>query len=135
MNRFSILLVEDCDEDAYLFKQFLGKCANFDPVITRARSLLECADAIANADEPFDIVVLDFGLPDSVGINPVGRVKAMTRIPLIVLSGNDDERAAKTLVGSGALDYLVKGDVSGIEISQAISDAYSSTILRAISER
>jgi light-regulated signal transduction histidine kinase (bacteriophytochrome) len=60
----------------------------------------------------FDIILLDPGLPDSTGIESVQRaVAAAPRIPLVVLTGRDDESLALLALQAGAQDYLIKGQI------------------------
>jgi len=59
-----------------------------------------------------DVVLLDLGLPDSQGLETLGKVRAQAAaMPIIVLTGLDDEVTAVEAVRQGAQDYLVKGDV------------------------
>jgi PAS domain S-box-containing protein/diguanylate cyclase (GGDEF)-like protein len=59
---------------------------------------------------PFDVLLLDLGLPDSTGMDTFLRVyDKKPEIPTVVLTGLNDETLAAQLVNSGAQDYLVKG--------------------------
>src|SRR4051812_36900031 len=58
------------------------------------------------------VVLLDLSLPDSHGLETFAKVYAHSpRIPIIVLTGNDDQELALSAVKSGAQDYLVKGKI------------------------
>ena len=60
--------------------------------------------------ETFDVVLLDLGLPDSQGMETLTRTEeASGGLPIVVLTGLDDERFALEAVRAGAQDYLVKG--------------------------
>jgi light-regulated signal transduction histidine kinase (bacteriophytochrome) len=64
------------------------------------------------ASAAFDIILLDPGLPDSQGIESVRRAHAAaSRVPLVVLTGRDDESLALEALQAGAQDYLVKGQI------------------------
>jgi PAS domain S-box-containing protein len=64
------------------------------------------------AGQAFDIVLLDPGLPDSQGIDSVRRaVAAAPHVPLVVLTGRDDESLALLALQAGAVDYLIKGQI------------------------
>jgi diguanylate cyclase (GGDEF)-like protein len=55
-------------------------------------------------------VLLDLSLPDSFGLETFAKVYAHSpTVPIIVLTGNDDQMLALSAVKSGAQDYLVKG--------------------------
>jgi signal transduction histidine kinase len=59
-----------------------------------------------------DCVLLDLGLPDSEGVETLERLlRASPDLPVVVLTGRDDEGLGSTLVQAGAQDYLAKGDV------------------------
>jgi PAS domain S-box-containing protein len=64
------------------------------------------------ATSAFDIILLDPGLPDSQGIESVQRAHAAApRVPLVVLTGRDDESLALQALQAGAQDYLIKGQI------------------------
>jgi diguanylate cyclase (GGDEF)-like protein/PAS domain S-box-containing protein len=59
---------------------------------------------------PADCVLLDLGLPDARGLEALSMVLgAASGVPVIVLSGHDDEELAVDAIRAGAQDYLVKG--------------------------
>ena len=61
---------------------------------------------------PFDVILLDLGLPDAQGLGAVRRAHAAApRIPLVVLTGMDDDSLAAQALQEGAQDYLVKGQI------------------------
>jgi two-component system cell cycle sensor histidine kinase/response regulator CckA len=60
-----------------------------------------------------DVVLLDILLPDSKGFRSFTDLhKAVPDVPVIILSGIDDEALALKMVSDGAQDYLVKGEVT-----------------------
>jgi PAS domain S-box-containing protein len=104
-----VLLVEDNPGDADLIVELLqsGVSTQYDvECVTRLSEALECVDA-----ERFDLILLDLGLPDSDGL---ATLRIMRRhavaLPIIVLTGNSDERTALVAIREGAQDYLVKGE-------------------------
>jgi signal transduction histidine kinase len=104
-----ILLVEDNTADAVLMKNELAD-SPFGPfAIVHLKRL---ADAIARlAYAHFDAVMLDLGLPDSQGISTLLEIQKHTRrdIPIVVLTGLDDDALGIKSVQEGAADYLTKG--------------------------
>ncbi|HIE43503.1 MAG TPA: hybrid sensor histidine kinase/response regulator, partial [Candidatus Omnitrophica bacterium] len=78
---------------------------------------LECADRLSKslsrlAKGGIDVILLDLSLPDSQGLETFIEVYSKApQVPIIVLSGLDDESLAVKAVGKGAQDYLVKGRV------------------------
>jgi len=78
---------------------------------------IECADHLSAGLEylvkgEIDVVLLDLGLPDSQGLDTLGKVHAQApAVPIVVVTGLDDETLAVQAVRQGAQDYLVKGDI------------------------
>jgi two-component system cell cycle sensor histidine kinase/response regulator CckA len=107
-----ILLIEDDPADARLIRELLKEAREMTFEVEGAESL---AEGIARlpAVRP-DVVMLDLGLPDSVGLETVRRLLAHStgRVPvLIVLSIVADQELAVQAVQLGAQDYLIKGIV------------------------
>ena len=105
-----VLLVEDSPEDARLITTLLRR-ATGRPFEIEQRDRLEAA--IRCLDErPADVVLLDFSLPDSRGLETFRRMdEAHPEVPVIVLTSLEDDILAVRAVGEGAQDYLVKRDV------------------------
>ncbi|HYC36707.1 MAG TPA: EAL domain-containing protein [Usitatibacter sp.] len=105
-----VLLIEDNPGDARLIREMLAE----DPA-TPFR--LRCVDRLARGLEALalkdtGLVLLDLSLPDSHGLDTFSKVYAHSpKVPIIVLSGNDDQQLALYAVKSGAQDYLVKGKI------------------------
>jgi signal transduction histidine kinase len=67
------------------------------------------------------VVLLDLSLPDSQGFDTFRRVRAAAPdVPVVVLSGLQDERMAARAVREGAQDYLVKGQVDGQLLARSL---------------
>ena len=105
-----VLLVEDHPGDARLIREMLAEA-------TRARFAVEWVDRLAAARErllrsQLDLVLLDLSLPDSQGFGTFAAIQAQAGdLPIIVLTGFDDEELGIKTVHAGAQDYLVKGQV------------------------
>ncbi|MBI4289131.1 MAG: response regulator [Chloroflexi bacterium] len=119
MENVKVLLIEDNPGDARLIREMLAehRGATFD---------VEWRDDLAKgmkrlADGPVDLVLLDLTLPDSHGFNTFSSVQTtIPRLPIVVLTGLDDETIAVRAVRGGAQDYLVKGKVTGEQLARAI---------------
>ncbi len=105
-----VLLVEDNQEHSELLGRLLGSSEHPKFSVAAATSL---GDGIRMLGEKArDIVLLDLGLPDSIGADTFRRVnEAVPAVPIVILSGVSDVTAAIELVQQGAQDYLVKGHV------------------------
>ena len=107
-----ILLVEDNPGDVRLFREYLaeeGSAAFEIEQVDRLQSALSHLTA-----GEYDVMLLDLSLPDSHGLDTVRTVHtAAPNVPIVVLTGHDDERQAVRSVQEGAQDYLVKGRVDG----------------------
>ena len=104
-----VLLVEDNAGDAFLLGELLADA----PVTFAVETVERLATALQRLDAAgIDVVLCDLSLPDSCGIDTFHRLAAHPgRVPIIVLSGMDDEALALRTVEEGAQDYLVKGRV------------------------
>src|SRR6202023_3990756 len=59
-----------------------------------------------------DIILLDLGLADAQGLQSIRRARAVAPgVPLVVLTGLDDESLATRALQEGAQDYLIKGQI------------------------
>jgi PAS domain S-box-containing protein len=115
----SILLIEDNAGDARLIKELLAEAGTGAFRLDRADRLSTGLACIAQ-DGP-DLVLLDLGLPDSDGLATVAAVRSHSpQLPVIVLTGHDDDRLAVAAVGAGAQDYLVKGRIDSDTLARSI---------------
>src|SRR5687768_1696994 len=103
-----LLLVEDEVGYAYLLQAVLTNLASSRFEITHVKDLRETLARVAAV--PPDVVLLDLSLPDKKGLATYQEVKgAVPAVPIIVLTGVDDESLAIQAMREGAQDYLVKG--------------------------
>lgn len=73
---------------------------------------------------PVDVVLLDLLLPDGEGMETVDAVLAAAPdVPIIVLTGTDDDELARQAIHAGAQDFLVKGQIDGDRLLRSISHA------------
>jgi sigma-B regulation protein RsbU (phosphoserine phosphatase) len=119
-----LLLVEDNDGDALLFESLIAssQAGTWLRPTAHVHRVARLADAFAPlADRRCDIVLLDLGLPDSMGLHAVRALRAAApTIPIVVLTGLDDETAALQALRAGAQDYLVKDTVTGDLVLRAV---------------
>jgi signal transduction histidine kinase len=105
-----LLLVEDDPGFARLLREMFKNEGSSETDVSHVDSIAAAESHLVAGT--FDIVLLDPGLPDSQGIESVRRVHAAApRVPLVVLTGRDDESLALEALQEGAQDYLVKGQI------------------------
>lgn len=113
----NVLLVEDNVADAYLIWKFLSDESNIS--LTHVERLDDAIDSLQQTR--FDAILLDLTLPDSRNLETVrGMHEADTELPIIVLTGLDDEEIAIAALREGAQDYLVKGEIKRSGLVRAI---------------
>src|SRR4028118_600973 len=126
-----VLLVEDDLGDADLICELLELVDSTSFQVTQSRRLQEALQYLRK--EPFDLVLLDLSLPDSHGLSTVSQVCTQAPIvPIVVLSGLEDESAAIEAVQKGAQDYLVKGQVESDLLVRAIRYAIERSKIRQL---
>jgi len=138
--RIRILLVEDDPDDVWVMRGLLGD--RWDGPFELAQVEALSAGIRRCQEEPFDIVLLDLSLPDSQGLETFLAMHAQAEgVPIVVLTGCDDESAAMRAVQAGAEDYLVKGQVDDNVLVRSIRYAiersrrhHAEEALRATSE-
>jgi signal transduction histidine kinase len=106
----NVLLVDDDELDRKLVKLVLIKAASLIQFnVETAQNISEAIVKLTGSN--FNIILLDLNLPDSRGTETVQKVfEAAPDVPIVVLTGLDDENAGLDAIRSGAEDYLVKGD-------------------------
>jgi diguanylate cyclase (GGDEF)-like protein/PAS domain S-box-containing protein len=115
----NILLVEDNIGDARLIEVLLAEEAGQDLTLTHVMRLGDAVEKLRAAR--YDVVLLDLSLPDSHGLETVVALRRQAgNIPVVVLSGMDNEQVALRALQSGAEDYLVKGRADGNLIKRSI---------------
>lgn len=114
----NVLMIEDDAEDFLIVRRLLDSAAPQRFRVERRDCLREGMAAIGLGTEA---VLLDLSLPDSQGLETFARVRERApHIPIILLTGLDDETLGVQAVQGGAQDYLVKGQFDGRLLSRAI---------------
>ncbi len=118
-NRLNVLLVEDSPLQAMVLKASLSR-EGF--IVDLAASLSEALKRLSLSHP--DVVLLDLSLPDSSGIVTFERLHENAgAIPVVVLTGLDDENVALNTLKQGAQDYLVKGRPSDESVIRCLQYA------------
>ena len=104
-----VLLVEDNHADARLFAELLSEVSDKSFKLTTTDTFASAAPLIRE----HDIIFLDLSLPDAFGVETVTRMLQLAGdIPIVVLTGNDDDRVAVEAMKAGAQDYLFKAEIT-----------------------
>jgi signal transduction histidine kinase len=129
--RAHVLLIEDNPGDADLVRLRL--------VESRPSVRVDCANRLSDglaaiAKEMPSLVLLDLNLPDSHGAETFRKVmEKAPGVPVVVLSGQDDEAMAMKAVNQGVQDYLIKGDLSSKHLERAMRYAVErQSLLRSL---
>ena len=105
-----LLLVEDNPGDARLLREMFNEQGAHNTELIHVESVGDAEKYLAK--NAVDIIVLDLGLPDAQAMGAVRRTHtAAPRVPLVVLTGLDDESVAAEALQEGAQDYLIKGEI------------------------
>lgn len=117
-----ILLIEDNPGDARLIAETLRDVDN--PVdsygIQHVERVSDAVKVLAKAND-IDLILSDLTLPDSQGIDTLTTLaKAGSELPVIFMTGTNDEALAITAIHKGAQDYLVKGTIDANSLARSL---------------
>ncbi|MGA2076191.1 MAG: response regulator, partial [Terriglobia bacterium] len=116
---FRALAVEDNPADALLLNEVLVRIRDARFETTHVERLEDALASLAVAS--YDVVLLDLGLPDSQGPDTVTRLRqSQPAVPVVVLTGLDDEAVGIAAMQLGAQDYLVKGSFTPSALGRSI---------------
>jgi two-component system, cell cycle sensor histidine kinase and response regulator CckA len=113
-----VLLVEDSPSDTLLIREALAAdgIARFE--LTHVTHMERAEELLKQGG--FDLVITDLGLPDSTDLETVRRVRRVgSGIPIVVLTGLDDDAKGLQSLREGAHDYLVKGELTPRAVARA----------------
>lgn len=122
-NPLRVLLIEDNPGDMDLILELL-------PQEGSAQFKVECVSRLSEAiasigTNQYDVVLLDLGLPDSDGLATLSSMRRRApHLPVVVLTGNTDERVALAAIQEDAQDYLIKGKIDEHQLTRSIKYAY-----------
>ncbi len=106
MKTITILLVEDSLADACYVEKLLARTGE----VVHAETLTEARVALS---AEYDVVLLDLNLPDTKGLDTFQRmIDLASHLPIVILTGFDDEETSVKAVQLGAQDYILKDEVN-----------------------
>lgn len=140
--QYSILLVDDDQVDRLSVKRALQKARfraelieaeNGEEAIAQLKEKKNDLVSIPEASyflnsglstDMFDLILLDYLLPDIDGLHLIAEIKALDLdLPIIVLTGQGDEEIAVEMMKAGAADYLAKSKIDSKNLATAIKSA------------
>ncbi len=121
MENVKILMVDDDEVDCMAVKRSLKSAG----VEMEWAEVTECESAIAILQQQtFDCIFLDYLLPDGNGLELVQQIRALgIATPIVVLTGQGDERIAVEVMKAGAFDYLPKARITPENLYQILNQA------------
>jgi signal transduction histidine kinase/HPt (histidine-containing phosphotransfer) domain-containing protein len=124
----TLLLIEDNLGDARLLREMFNEQGAHNTELMHVQSMGEAEKYLA--EQPVDIILLDLGLPDAQGVVAVRRARAAApNVPLVVLTGLDDEALAALSLQEGVQDYLIKGQLETRGLLRALRYAIERKIM------
>src|SRR5690348_8904620 len=113
-----VLIVEDSNTDSTIVQRYLQR----DSAAREVHTATRLSDALAIAQTAaLDVILLDMSLPDAQGLDAVRRMRtAVPRVPIVILSGLEDESVATEAMQAGAQDYLIKGHVDHVSLRRSL---------------
>ena len=116
-----ILLIEDNPGDVKLVEMMLMQPETSSYRLKTVNSLNEAHELIEQRHN-FKVALLDMSLPDGEGIDNILQLKSWcSDLPIVILSGRDDDQFALDAVRAGAQDYLIKGRIDEWQLSRALN--------------
>ncbi|MDH3443412.1 MAG: response regulator, partial [Deltaproteobacteria bacterium] len=114
-----VLLVEDNIADARLLQALLYDAQGSQFDVVHVERLSEAIRALKEYE--VGVILLDLSLPDTQGVDTIGRLRSQPSVPpIVVMTGLRDEEVAVKAVEQGAQDYLIKGQVDGYLLARSL---------------
>ena len=143
-NTYTILIIEDSEVDRatyrrYLSKSGLGDCSTVLESECAEEGLAICSQQVPGLAMP-DLILLDYLLPDMDGLEFLQALEDLKLSsdaipPVIMLTGQGDEKVAVEAMKRGARDYLVKGELGADRLYKAIQRVLSQQALQRLVAR
>jgi CheY-like chemotaxis protein len=115
----AVLMIEDDDVDRERARRMIASAAPTTSVVEATTGQAAIASVI---DRRFDVILLDFQLPDCTAKELLPSLQAITAspCPVIILTGQGDEELAVWALQHGADDYLAKRQLTAVRLCDAI---------------
>ncbi len=105
----NILILDDNRDLADMLGEYVKTVLNFNVTcVTRSEDFWEAVQS-----EEFDVLFLDYRLSDTTGIDILDAMRTRgIKIPTIMMTGEGNEKIAASAIQKGAIDYLIKSELS-----------------------
>ncbi|EMI52171.1 GGDEF domain-containing response regulator [Rhodopirellula sallentina] len=128
-----LLLIENDETDVLLFSRMLSECSG-----SFQLNVCDTLDAALRWLEEFecDIVLSDMSLPDTFGLEGITKIQErFPHLPIVMMTGLDDDEVALDALDLGAQDYLLKGDTTPRELKRTIRYAIQRKLIQCENAR
>jgi DNA-binding NarL/FixJ family response regulator len=117
-----VLLVEDNPSDALIVRAAIEDAARHPFPVDHVTHLAHARERLSRGD--VGVVVLDLSLPDSVGLDTIAGLGPQgTGIPVVVVTGHDDDTIRHGAEALGVLDFVSKDDLDGPRLARLLETA------------
>ena len=117
----NILIVDDDSSDVYFLRELLTDAEAEATSLVHVETLATALQRVQ--EEQFDVILLDFFLPGSQGVESLGRLREHAPdVPIVFLTGLKDDDLGRQMIEDGAQGYLVKGQIQGTELLRTLHD-------------
>ncbi|HEY5039214.1 MAG TPA: diguanylate cyclase [bacterium] len=118
-SKINVLIAEDNPKDSFFWERIIAEVRDTDIEFNHLEKLSEVRKHLG--DEAPDVILLDLSLSGSGGLEVFLSVYEMApTIPIIVVTGTDDQKLAVQTALAGAQDSLVKSDINGYLLSRSM---------------
>ena len=114
-----VLLIEDNENDTLYLQELFKQITAQKYVLHSVPSCQAAKEYLA--DHSVTVIIADLGLPDARGLDLLIKLQPMIqKVPLVIMTGMDDEELGTRAVDMGAQDYLVKGKVNADTLLRSV---------------
>jgi len=117
----NILIVDDDPTDVRFLQELLMEADTGSSHLVHVENLRTALQRLQK--ELFDIVLLDFFLPGSQGLESIHHLREQTPdVPIVFMTGLNDEDLSRQMIKGGAQGYIVKGQIEGAALLRTLHD-------------
>lgn len=121
-HELKILIIDDSEDDRYLYRRTLQKSSNFHYDISEATTGEKGLALIEST--PVDCVLLDYSLPGRNGVEVLKTIRAKDLfMPVVILTGQGNEAVAVSAIQEGAQNYISKSRITFEALQNVIQSA------------